>query len=158
MSTKSMNKKGFTLIELLIVVVIIGILAAIAIPRFGATRERAFVSAMQSDLRNLQTAQEQYYQANNFQYASTAADLTGGTAPLLTLSDNVGNLTLVAASAGTGYTASVTHSSLPADRNACGVAVGTIGDGTPTVNPTVGTASNGVIACNYNPPATTTTE
>jgi len=55
------NKKGFTLIELLIVVVIIGILAAIAIPRFGETRERAFRSAMTSDLRNIQTLQEQYY-------------------------------------------------------------------------------------------------
>ncbi len=58
-----MNKKGFTLIELLIVVVIIGILAAIAIPRFGQTRERAFVSAMQSDLRGVLNAQELYYQA-----------------------------------------------------------------------------------------------
>jgi type IV pilus assembly protein PilA len=52
------NRKGFTLIELLIVVVIIGILAAIALPKFGATRERAYISAMSSDLRNLQTAME----------------------------------------------------------------------------------------------------
>jgi type IV pilus assembly protein PilA len=52
------NRKGFTLIELLIVVVIIGILAAIALPKFGATRERAYISAMSSDLRNLQTALE----------------------------------------------------------------------------------------------------
>ncbi len=146
-----MNKKGFTLIELLIVVVIIGILAAIAIPRFGQTRERAFVSAMQSDLRNLQTAQEQYYQANNFQYATTAEALTGGTTPLLTLSNGVENLTIVA-SGGTGFTASVTHASLPPARNACGIAVGTGDDGQPTTNPTISTASNGVIACNYNSP------
>jgi len=61
----AMNKKGFTLIELLIVVVIIGILAAIAIPRFGETRERAYVSAMQSDLNQLRTAMEMYYQDDN---------------------------------------------------------------------------------------------
>jgi type IV pilus assembly protein PilA len=52
------NRKGFTLIELLIVVVIIGILAAIALPKFGQARERAYISAMSSDLRNLQTAME----------------------------------------------------------------------------------------------------
>ena len=56
------NKKGFTLIELLIVVVIIGILAAIAIPRFGETRERAFVSAMQSDMNQARQAMEMCYQ------------------------------------------------------------------------------------------------
>ena len=56
------NKKGFTLIELLIVVVIIGILAAIAIPRFGETRERAFVSAMQSDVNQARQAMEMCYQ------------------------------------------------------------------------------------------------
>jgi type IV pilus assembly protein PilA len=55
------DRKGFTLIELLIVVVIIGILAAIAIPKFSATRERAFISAMQSDLKNLATQQEIWY-------------------------------------------------------------------------------------------------
>jgi type IV pilus assembly protein PilA len=51
---------GFTLIELLIVVVIIGILAAIAIPKFAATKEQAGVAQMKSDLRNLATAQEAY--------------------------------------------------------------------------------------------------
>ena len=50
------NKKGFTLIELLIVVVIIGILAAIAIPKFANTKEKAYVASMKSDLRNLVTA------------------------------------------------------------------------------------------------------
>lgn len=65
------NRQGFTLIELLIVVVIIGILAAIAIPKFGQSREKAYVSAMQSDLRQIMTAQEIYYSnpANNFTYA-----------------------------------------------------------------------------------------
>jgi len=54
------NKKGFTLIELLIVVVIIGILAAIAIPKFANTKEKAYLAAMKSDLRNMATYEEQY--------------------------------------------------------------------------------------------------
>jgi type IV pilus assembly protein PilA len=51
---------GFTLIELLIVVVIIGILAAIAIPKFSTTKEQSYLSLMKADLRNLATAQEAY--------------------------------------------------------------------------------------------------
>ena len=54
----SNTRKGFTLIELLIVVVIIGILAAIAIPRFATTKEKAYIASMKSDLKNLATAQE----------------------------------------------------------------------------------------------------
>ena len=56
-----MNRKGFTLIELLIVVVIIGILAAIAIPKFANTKEKAYLASMKSDLRNLITAEEAYF-------------------------------------------------------------------------------------------------
>src|ERR671930_760741 len=56
-----MDRKGFTLIELLIVVVIIGILAAIAIPKFSNTKEKAYVASMKSDLRNLATAEEAFF-------------------------------------------------------------------------------------------------
>src|ERR1035437_9203608 len=54
------TKKGFTLIELLIVVVIIGILAAIAIPKFANTKEKAYVASMKADLRNMATYEESY--------------------------------------------------------------------------------------------------
>ena len=54
------GKSGFTLIELLIVVVIIGILSAIAIPKFASTKEKSYLATMKSDLRNLVTAQEGY--------------------------------------------------------------------------------------------------
>ena len=54
-------RRGFTLIELLIVVVIIGILAAIAIPKFQATKGKAYFAGMRSDLHNLTTAQEAFY-------------------------------------------------------------------------------------------------
>ena len=61
------NQKGFTLIELLIVVAIIGILAAIAIPQFASYRAKAFDSAAQSDLRTIRTTLEGYY-ADNYEY------------------------------------------------------------------------------------------
>src|SRR3712207_2765283 len=70
------NRKGFTLIELLIVVVIIGILAAIAIPKFASTKEKAYVTAMKSDLRNMMTAQESYF-SDYATYAATTGELKG---------------------------------------------------------------------------------
>ena len=70
------NSKGFTLIELLIVVVIIGILAAIAIPKFANTKEKAYVAAMKSDLRNLAAAEEAYFAYNlTYTTSTTAVDV-----------------------------------------------------------------------------------
>ena len=71
------RNRGFTLIELLIVVVIIGILAAIAIPKFASTKDKAYVAAMKSDLRNLATYEEQYAADQNGAYF-------GGSATMLT--------------------------------------------------------------------------
>ena len=61
LGTGMTRRQGFTLIELLIVVVIIGILAAIAIPKFSNTKGKAVVAGMKSDLRNLASAQEGYW-------------------------------------------------------------------------------------------------
>lgn len=58
------TRKGFTLIELLIVVVIIGILAAIAVPKFQTTKGKAYASSIKSDLKNLSSVQEDYFYFN----------------------------------------------------------------------------------------------
>ena len=82
---RKINKRdeGFTLIELMIVIAIIGILAAIAIPQFSAYRVRSYNSAAQADLRNAATAQEAYY-VDESAYCNTLADLIGSTYGLYT--------------------------------------------------------------------------
>ena len=67
-------RDGFTLIELLIVVVIIGILASIAIPKFGAVREKAYLAAARADLRNLANLQDVYYN-DNYTYTTSPTAL-----------------------------------------------------------------------------------
>ena len=99
------NKKGFTLIELLIVVVIIGILAAIAIPKFANTKDKAYVAAMKSDLRNLATYEEQYAADNNGAYFSG-----DGTAQGFTPSQNVTVTATVVAGPPETWTATASHS------------------------------------------------
>jgi prepilin-type N-terminal cleavage/methylation domain-containing protein len=61
-------RQGFTLIELLIVVVVIGLLTAIAIPKFSNTKGKAVVAAMRSDLHNLAAAEESYWAENQTYY------------------------------------------------------------------------------------------
>src|SRR2546427_10561263 len=94
-----MNRKGFTLIELLIVGVIIGILAAIAIPKFANTKEKAYLASMKSDLRNLVTAEEAYF-ADSVKDTSPVgavgvlyATTRGGVGPALTVPPDGGSVT-----------------------------------------------------------------
>ena len=101
-----MNQKGFTLIELLIVVVIIGILAAIAIPKFANTKEKAYISAMKSDLRNLAAAEEAYF-ADYLTYADAIANLDFNPSQGVTVADP--NAT------GRGWVATATHTGTDLD-------------------------------------------
>src|SRR5580698_98122 len=104
------NIEGFTLIELLVVVMIIGILAAIAIPKFAATKEKAYVADMKTDLNNLVTAEEGYASSNNGVYLKTGTAVgpdSGGLAALHYAPTPGVTVTLAASGTG-GYTASTT--------------------------------------------------
>jgi type IV pilus assembly protein PilA len=123
-------RKGFTLIELLIVVVIIGILAAIAIPKFANTKTKAYTAAMKSDLRNLVTAEEAYFSDSGKYVVYDTMQLrfkpsTGVSTPSII--------------PGSGYwSAQVTHSQVP--NFTCGIGVN-------TTNTIVSTAGDGEPAC-----------
>jgi type IV pilus assembly protein PilA len=99
-ATSMRNQQGFTLIELLIVVVIIGILAAIAIPKFANTKQKATVAAMRSDLHNLAGAQESYWVDNRMYYGGVIPNAAFAYSP----TENV-TVTIVAAT-GAGWSAS----------------------------------------------------
>jgi len=108
------DTRGFTLVELLLVVVIIGILATIAIPKFGNTKQKALVASMQVDLKNLVTAEEAYF-ADHVTYTGTLTNLTYNVS-----SGNTLNLISVTAT-GTGWAATATNVGTP---KTCGIFVG----------------------------------
>ena len=113
------NRKGFTLIELLIVVVIIGILAAIAIPKFAATKDKAKLASVKTDLRNMMTAQEAYFS----DFATYGSALTS------TLFQPSSGNTFTATGTASSWTGTVTNASISVAPKQCAV---TVGDGTAT--------------------------
>jgi type IV pilus assembly protein PilA len=119
------GKKGFTLIELLIVVVIIGILAAIAIPKFANTKEKAYVASEKSDLRNLATAEESYF-SDNQTYTTNQTNMNFTPSTGVTVSGMVAD--------GKGWKADASHS---ATTRACHLAFGSQAT----------TTNDGIISC-----------
>jgi len=87
--TRKSDEEGFTLIELMVVVLIIAILLAIAIPTFLGARSKAEDRAAQSNLRNALTAEKTYYVDNEAYTDNTSSNLTN-IEPSLTYAGNAG--------------------------------------------------------------------
>ena len=119
-----MNRKGFTLIELLIVVVIIGILAAIAIPKFANTKAKAYIASMKSDLRNLVTAEEAYF-ADSVKYSNTKSCTVPPTAGTVNFCVTVGNTLGGPTVNGGGWSATITNVNLTNPTATCAIFVNT---------------------------------
>lgn len=140
-----MNNRGFTLIELLIVVVIIGILAAIAIPKFANTKEKAVLASAKTDLRNLVTAQEGFYFDNNdYAGGTTAGVQVNGLlgAGKISFGPSSGNVLVLTYVSSTGYTAVVTNPVLIGGVQNCGVFVGPLAN-----QPNAAVTQEGAPAC-----------
>jgi len=119
-----MTRKGFTLIELLIVVVIIGILAAIAIPKFANTKSKAILASMKTDLRNLATAQEAHYFDYAIYASAVAPNQSLGVASFVPTVGNV--LAAMSNVTNIGYTATMTNPALTVSPLTCGIFVGPV--------------------------------
>jgi type IV pilus assembly protein PilA len=131
------NRKGFTLIELLIVVVIIGILAAIAIPKFANTKEKAVLAGMKSDLRNMVTAQEGFFSDNQTYSTTLGAAQVNTAGPAcggeVAFQPSTGNAVVIGACTAAGWNATVTNASIKGAIKTCGIFVGSAAAPDPAV-------------------------
>jgi len=111
----TMNRKGFTLLELLIVAVIMGLIIAIAIQRFGNSKEKTYLAAMKSDLRNLVTA-EVVFSTDSLRYTTLIGP--GGLQYQLTTGNTGPSIALT----GDGFTAQIGNMNTP---RTCAIFMGT---------------------------------
>ena len=111
------RRTGFTLIEMLIVVVVIGVLAAIAIPKFAATKDKAKVASLKTDVRNSETAEETYF--SNYAAYGTFAQLQAAS----NFSLSTGN-TMAITAATNGYTVAANNGSISSAITSCKVQIG----------------------------------
>ena len=125
-------RKAFTLIELLIVIVIIGILAAIAIPKFANSKSKSYYTAMKNDLRNLVTAEQAFF-SDSGKYTPNLGSLK------FRASNGVNPPVISVPGGGRAWSATVTHSQMSSDAQ-CAIAVG-IG------NPLAPTDTSGAPVC-----------
>ena len=104
------GEAGFSAVELLIVVVIIGILAAVAIPKFASTKEKAYLASMKSDLRNLATTQEGYFADNTAYFSGTGTNRGSTQSAVQGFVPSAGVQVVASATGGTGWSAIASHS------------------------------------------------